>query len=219
MGTSGEETTTEDNSPNANFDKFMLAEYTNIAQAYFNMVSTISSFFQYYVLIISFLISAPLSAAAAFLKPDTLIKTTHLIASVASDHKVALLIIVGSLYGALLSMTMYLMNLRFDAILYARTVNGIRNYFFDNCTEPPTGGHANYLVLPRSTKVPPYFEWNYGLFVLATMAILNSLVIGAGLWVCAHIKMMPYLVALIVAVLGFLAHFFVYWRLTIHRES
>lgn len=49
------------------FEDFLLAEYTNIVQAHFKSIETISSFFRYYLLIMSI----PLTAAALIIKSST----------------------------------------------------------------------------------------------------------------------------------------------------
>ena len=53
------------------FEKFLISEYQNLAQAHFKTIDTISEFFKQYILIVSL----PVSAAVVFFKPAEIYKT------------------------------------------------------------------------------------------------------------------------------------------------
>jgi hypothetical protein len=99
------------------FDEFMTAEYSNISQAHFNTVESISEFFKAYIAIVSI----PISVAVIFLKPEELKKSGVLAVLIANPKLV--LIIVGLVVLVGWCVLAYIINLRCDALLYARTVN------------------------------------------------------------------------------------------------
>jgi hypothetical protein len=102
------------------FDDFLIAEYNNIAQAHFNTVTSISEFFKHYLVIVSL----PVSIAVIFLKPEELKKAGVVDFLLMQPLIPAISLTVVSVLG--LCVLGYIINLRCDAILYARTVNGIR---------------------------------------------------------------------------------------------
>lgn len=148
-------------------EDFLLAEYNNIAQAHFKTMETISTFFKQYLLIVSL----PLSILAITEK-----------AGISMPHRAGLLLgIVISLVG--ICVFGYMVNLRFDALLYARTINGLRQYFFDKSGMEYSDEIA-FRALPRTTQQPRYIEWKYFGFVTFTFILLNTSYLIAGLWYC-----------------------------------
>jgi hypothetical protein len=145
------------------FEKFLLKEYDNIAQAHFNTTATISTFFRYYLLIISF----PLTALTIL---------TKTVESASSYIPSASMLVWLSIFlcAVGLSIMGYILNLRFDAILYARQVNGIRDIFWKKSDLPPDL-EAKTRVLPRSTDLPKYYETQYFFCVVIAFFLLDSL--------------------------------------------
>lgn len=160
------------------FEEFLLAEYNNIAQAHFNTVTSISEFFKHYIVIVSL----PISVAVIFLKPSE--PETSSILDVYPLLLPILLVLV-TLVG--LTVLGYVVNLRFDAILYARTVNGIRKYFSESSGHS-TDEEARFLVLPTSTHFPLYIESGYFLFVVLTFAIVGTAYFFGGLYLYWQLK-------------------------------
>src|SRR5258705_463144 len=106
------------------FETFLLAEYNNIANAHFNTVDSIANFMKNYIVIASvpfFIIGAVLGAKQS---PDS-----ALLASMTKNPWVPFTLMVGLAVVGLCVLG-YIINIRCDAILYARVVNGIRRYFY-----------------------------------------------------------------------------------------
>ena len=158
---------------NASFQQFMLSEYDNIAQAHFNTVNNISNFFRYYLLIIT--IPIPL-IALSFQNMDT---------SFLSKIKdsIQLFICYGTLTISLIGfcVLIYIINLRFDALLYARTVNGIRKYFY-NLSDLNTSHELKIRILPTVVSAPAYLEWRFFYSVVLALSVANSLYLTAFLF-------------------------------------
>jgi uncharacterized HAD superfamily protein len=152
------------------FEEFLRAEYTNIAQAHFNTSQSISEFFKAYIA----LVSLPISAAVIFLKPKELRESGILDVLLAHPGLVAAGLGGVTLIGLLV--LGYVVNLRCDAVLYARTVNGIRKFFYD-AGPLDLETEQRYRVLPKRTQTPRYWESYYFLFVVLAFAG-----VGTGYW-------------------------------------
>jgi hypothetical protein len=141
------------------YEEFLIAEYNNIAHAHFNTVTSISEFFKHYLVIVSL----PVSVAVLFLKPAEL----KAIADFLDRHPLfpAIALTVVTVLG--LCVLGYVINLRCDAILYARTVNGIRKYFSES-SGLTVDQDVRFRVLPKSAHLPHYIEGPYFLFVVLT---------------------------------------------------
>ena len=153
---------------NASFQTFLISEYNNIAEAHFTTVNTISSFFRYFLLIIT--IPIPI---VVFLfhqlenqKAEGTQSVINSYASLASIGSITIFI-VG------LCVVIYIINLRFDALLYARTVNGVRRYFYD-LSETDIFGLNKIKVLPVTVSMPLYREWRYFYPVILALSVING---------------------------------------------
>ncbi len=151
------------------FEDYMLKEYENIAQAHFTTIDTISSFFRYYLLIMG--VPFTLYAVILGLSPQMGQIIYPLLALT------AVVSVVISIVGYLV--TLYIVNLRMDVVLYARTVNGIRKHFYDE-SKSDIGSKLRLRVLPQTPTLPGYFEF-YFLPVVISFAIFNSIYILIGL--------------------------------------
>ena len=89
----------------------------------------------------------------------------------------AVVSVVISLVGYLVSL--YIVYLRMDVILYARTVNGIRKHFYDEA-KIDLPSKLRLRVLPQTPSLPSYFE-SYFLPVVFSFAILNTVYFLIGL--------------------------------------
>jgi len=128
-----------------NFKNFLLSEYSNIAQAHFKSIESISSFFRYYLLIMSI----PISVFIIITKnqKDGSLNVTNF-----NSEILSLILLVISIAG--IGVFCYIMNLRFDVVLYARVVNGIRKFFFDKYKED-LNFKLRLRVLPQNPQMPP----------------------------------------------------------------
>jgi len=157
------------------FEEFLLAEYQNLAQGHFNSINTISEFFKQYILIASL----PISAAVVFLKPSEL--STSGIWGYLKHHSIATLVPFLLIAAAGLCVLGYMINLRLDAILYARSINGLRKYFYET-SALQIENELRFRVLPTSIDFPKYIEARYFVFVVLTFAIIGTAYFYAGLY-------------------------------------
>ncbi len=157
----------------------MLAEYNNIANAHFNTVDSIANFMKNYIVIASvpfFVIGVLLSAKQS---PDNALLT-----AVTQNPFIPGVLMIGlSIVG--LCVLGYVINIRCDAILYARVVNGIRNYFYRRAELDPSS-ERSIRVLPTDIELPPYFEPTYFGFVVAVFAIIGAAYFWVGLYYLDH---------------------------------
>jgi uncharacterized HAD superfamily protein len=197
-------------------DDFLLAEYSSITQAYFNTTTTIATFFRNYLLIVGLPVPVLGFLLTQFTKAGGTLPPIP-------DEIAFLIPLIGCVIGVLgLCVMVFIVNLRLDAILYARTVNGIRKRFYDESglTYPD---ELRIRVLPRSVYQPRYFEWRYFLSVVAVFGLLNTLypVLGWS-WYLHHLGATVAQVAWTcvgIAVVWLAVHVVVYWVLTRHRET
>lgn len=159
------------------FNQFQIEEYKNISTAHHETIKQYTSFFNYYLLIL---------AAPAIL--ITIIKTSDfnlskfLTAGLPKEYYLisffALLLI--SLIGFCLAC--FLINLRHDAVLYARTVNGVRKYFYDKIDKPYLEKNK-YKVLPTNVGIPNYLEGQIFFPIIITFSLINSFFFLFGFWI------------------------------------
>jgi len=170
--------TSTDASQSANggaFTEFLKTEYNNIATAHFNSNTTITQFFQFYLLIVGI----PISVAGVVLKfwGDTFDVGKILASSLGGlVPAVAGVVAVVGLF-----MLAYLVNLRLDAIQYARVVNGIRQYFY-NISGIDLRSELAIRALPRTTTQPRFLEWRFFGCVVAAFALLDALYFWVFCW-------------------------------------
>ena len=158
---------TEGTSGRKGLDRFLLAEYNNLAQAHFKMVDTISEFFKHYLTVVSI----PTAAIAIVLNVPAGYRT---VIGLSTANAVALsaLLVAVALVGSML--LWYVINLRMDALLYARAINGIRKHFYDHDTVTSVPDKLLMRALPQSPQVPNYREFRYFGSVVMVFALLNS---------------------------------------------
>jgi hypothetical protein len=149
------------------FHDFLLAEYNNIAQAHFKTVDSLSSFINHYVLIAS----VPVSILVVALNLDQTKAGSVMSFLLAEPLLPAVFLSVIAFVG--LMILAYVTNVRCDAILYARTVNGIRRHFFET-SELSLQDELQLRSLPRTNSLPRYVEPTYFLFVALTFAVIGT---------------------------------------------
>jgi uncharacterized HAD superfamily protein len=151
------------------FEDYLLTEYENIAEAHFKTIEAISSFFRYYLIIMG--VPFALYSAIIGLSPQMsqFIYPLTILAGVVS--------LAISIVGFLV--IIYIMNLRMDVILYARTVNGIRKHFYDKA-DLDISSKLNLRTLPQTPSLPAYFERLFFLPVVISFAVFNTLYLLLG---------------------------------------
>jgi uncharacterized HAD superfamily protein len=153
------------------FDRYLLEEYQHLADAHFRSIGAISAFFRYYLVIMAL----PVSLVGVFIG---ILPNVHVLPDLATiATSLAIVSIIISIVGYFVML--YVINLRLDVILYARAVNGIRKYFYD---QGPLELSYKFRmrVLPQSPSLPPYRERSYFGPVILTFAFFNSAYLIAG---------------------------------------
>jgi len=189
------------------FKNFLLSEYSNIAQAHFKSIETISTFFRYYLLIMSI----PLSAIAIISQIGS---DKVQLTSFVNQYKLPISIILFCISLIGLGVFCYIVNLRLDVVLYARVVNGIRKFFYDEFDED-INLKSRWRTLPQSPQFPPYFERSFFLPVVFVFGIMNSLYFLFGNYVINYAY--PNWIG-IATTLYFSLHFLIYGWYSQHRE-
>lgn len=151
---------------NLHFEEFLKNEYANISQAHFKSIDTISSFFRYYLIIMT----VPITAAVALYKFFQTNQNTAII-DASYTLPVSLMFILIFFIGV--GMCAHIINLRLDCILYARTINGIRKLYYD-AADINLNDKIRYRVLPQSPFLPSYHEKSYFWPVIFVFGIINS---------------------------------------------
>ena len=159
---------------NKDLTDFLLTEYENIAKAFFNSYDIGARWVKYYLTILA----VPFSFIALIYhsKPEQF-DLFDLSTSIA-----VLLFVVGVVN---IFVSYIVMDLKLDNVLYARTVNGIRQYFVDQGIKNGEW-EANklintYIVLPTETDKPRFLTLSSGSFIQAALMILiNALYVSAG---------------------------------------
>jgi uncharacterized HAD superfamily protein len=201
-------------------EEFLLAEYSSIAQAYFNTISTIATFFRNYLVIVGLPIPILSFVLTQLSKPSTPGQNNPLYISPELTYLVPL---TGGLIWALgFCLMLYVVNLRLDALLYARTVNGLRKYFYDKSPiDYPK--ELQMRVLPRTPTQPRYWEPWYFLAVIFVFALLNTIypIIGIS-WYVANLQqhiLEQWPCTILLPTVLFCLHFAAYLYLTHYRET
>lgn len=111
----------------------------------------------------------------------------------------------------------YVIALHHDAVLYARTVNGIRAYFVARATDEEKKSIVR--VLPTDPNYPKFGGGTFG-YVVMTFATVNTGYIFAAVWAYFELRGWPSTCAAVITlvlVLG--AHLVLYDRLTRRQVS
>ncbi len=156
------------------FETFQKEEYAHIAQAHFKTNESISSFFKYYLVVAALPVSA-LAAYVSGMQKNLPMASSGGVAGPAGlsgDPKIMLawLSLMVGVVG--LCLCLYLIQLRFDVLLYARQVNLIRRFFYDRA-DGPMDYKSNLRLLPVSANAPRYFEL-YFLPVIFAFAVVDA---------------------------------------------
>lgn len=144
------------------FKEYIQLEYKTMADAHFNVSQRVTSFFQYILVIYS----APL-----------IILTDR--ASIPSSLK-GLVFTTISIIG--LFICFYISQLRFESLLYARSLNGMRRYYHEKISHLDHENLINYGVLPIQIQKPSFYDNNQFFWIVAALAVINSAYLLLGLY-------------------------------------
>lgn len=147
-------------------DDFMLKEYESIASAHFDSQAGLRQQFRFYLIIAA----VPVTVLGLAFKdrPEKEIETLTFFSLPTLLTTVFLAIAV---LGFLLLLSM--IHTALDATMYARTVNGVRNYF----VERANGLGRNiekYLVMPFDKKRPKYFHVRAFFWQVTLISAVNT---------------------------------------------
>ncbi|ADQ78733.1 hypothetical protein Palpr_0575 [Paludibacter propionicigenes WB4] len=151
----------------SNFYKFQLDEYKNLSNCHFESVKQVSLFFRYYLLIL---------AAPVFLL--TLLSDNGKgLTDLFTGLKPKIYYDVAFFYFSAISIIgffilLYIVNLRHDALLYARAVNKVRRYFYEK-SNLSFKEYMNYQELPTTSSKPKYYEKTFFFPLLIVFALIN----------------------------------------------
>jgi hypothetical protein len=217
MSTIAEDPATQQSCGTTLADGFLVHEYDSIAQAHFNTVDSISAFFRHYLLVIS--LPSPLLALAGTLWASSRLSDAPILGPLDGTVVVASGLAAFGVSAVGLCVMGYVCNLRFDAVLYARTLNGIRAHFVGRV---PDSELRELIVLPMSTTFPSYAEWTHFAWVVGAFAIIDTGYVGFGCWLLSqsggwlgHL----HCAGPLFCAAFFATHFLVYSRLAGHREK
>jgi uncharacterized HAD superfamily protein len=157
------------------FESFLLAEYTNIAQAHFNTVDSLANFVKHYL----FIASTPIYLLVIFADLTDINKSTAL--KFFSANPEVPVFVATAIWLIGFCVLGYLVNIRCDTLLYARTVNGIRNYFYNNAGVPLLR-EVQMRTLPKSIHLPEYREPGYFFFVVLMFALIATTYVGCAFY-------------------------------------
>jgi len=151
---------------NAEFQEYLKAEYRHIAEAHFRTIEAISSFFRYYLLIMSL----PITLIALFISLSS--RTDELLTLISNlSPLLSAILFVISLVG--FGVLLHVISLRMDVVLYARTINAIRKHFYDQA-DMDINAKLRTRILPQTPYQPPYMEHRYFLPVVLSFALFNT---------------------------------------------
>lgn len=187
---------------------FYLKEYEVLSQAHFQASQRITTFFQYALII--------LAAPIAVFELVTNLFPQNNSSSTFFDQPLAICICIGiGLVG--LFIVLYLGQLRSEVLMYARSVNTIRKFFYDN---QDLGKDRNllsddYFVLLHQQKKPRYWDGEQFVFIIFALGAMNTLYFGFAMYQIGLLN------AYLLTTCGvfYALHFGLYYFLTCLSES
>ncbi len=161
------------------FEEFQIEEYKNISNAHFETNKQIGIFFRYFLIIVS----APALIFIWFGKEHENFLSELLNGNnIYNNLFIGFFIVFIAIIGFFASF--YLVGLKLDSILYARTVNGVRKYFYYKAL---IKYEEYFRVLPKQTNIPNYYDnHTFGVLFYA-VAIINSAYFALGTRIIASV--------------------------------
>lgn len=158
-------------------NEFQIEEYKNISNAHFETNKQIGIFFRYFLIIAS----APAVIFIWFGKNNDFLYDLLIGKEKLTNLFVGFFLLIVAVIGILSSF--YLISLKLDSILYARTVNGVRKYFY----QCKIKFEEHFRVLPKQTNQPKYRETHTFGIIVVTLALINSLYLAVGTRIIASV--------------------------------
>lgn len=143
-------------------DSIFQKEYEKIVDAHFNSSERVTTFFSHLLLVYGV--------------PIFILQYAN---NIDADVKAYILITIA---GIGFFVCTYLIRLRMESILYARTINGARRYYHDKNEKLNYNTLCRYNVLPMQIQKPAYFDTYQFIYIVITLAFINSGYFAAGLY-------------------------------------
>ena len=160
---------------------FLKSEYETIAKAHFDVSNRVSQFFQYLLIIYSaiFLLSTENPLTSMFFNAmNPTASINGLVPKQGSNLITTVLCISISMIGFIIML--YMCQLRNEALLYARHINGIRKIVYNHCKVDPIEVSKSS-ILPTQTSQPRFLDKMQFVYIVIVIAIINSLFLFMGL--------------------------------------
>jgi hypothetical protein len=186
-------------------DEFMLKEYESIAAAHFDSQDGLRQQFRFYLIIAA----VPLTVVGLVTKEQQAGQVQQ-IGAWDLPRLVGVVLVGIGMLGVLMLISM--MHTKFDATLYARTVNGIRNYFWSRAKTLGTDLDP-YLNMPRSLNEPSYFRLRAFFWQVILVSLINSAYLWFGMQTAFKTNLAPFFIVLFA-----LPQFLIYMFLSIARQ-
>lgn len=164
--------------------EFMLAEYQQIVAAFFDLCRQKDQMFRFYLIVIALPIPILTAFIGLGIRPAYGAKNmTEILAEMQPFINILKwMYIIIALAGFV--MALIIIELRLEALGYARTVNLIRKFFVDR-----NKNIEQYLALPTTYKLPKFFEqpmgWHFAvssmLFQVIFMGLIDSAFLAIGI--------------------------------------
>lgn len=167
---------------NKDLSEFLLAEYENVAKAFFNTYDIAARWFKYYLVVLA----VPFSFIALFYHNNT--EKFYIF-----NLPISIAILVAGVGIANIFVSYIIVDQKLDSILYARAVNGIRKYFVElgikNLDFASADDAKRYIVLPIETNKPNFIQYNSDLCIQAVfMSLMNAVYFSGGLVQIEYVK-------------------------------
>jgi hypothetical protein len=153
------------------FDDFFLKEYERISEAYFSTMNSISQFMRHYLAVASL----PPAIVVLFGRNDP----NNTIGTFLREHPTPLIVLLLGVSVLGLLLALYLIGLHHDAVLYARTVNGVRQHFV---AKLPADGPRPTMVLPIDQTRPSFMDTKLR-FIVGAFALVDGFYAGSAAYV------------------------------------
>jgi hypothetical protein len=155
-------------------DEFMLKEYESIAAAHFDSQAGLRQQFRFYLIVVA----VPLTVLGVALNRTSAGGSPRDLNLLSLPALVSWVFVGIGVLGFLLSLAM--IHTAFDAVLYARTVNGIRKYFCDRAKESNVDLEP-YLVMPTNREKPRYFHRRSFFYQSLLISFVNAAYVWIGI--------------------------------------
>lgn len=182
---------------------FMITEYDRISTAYFGLQNQVNEWFKSYLTVIGF----PITVLVAILR---LVPSEEEITLTSLPNILAGLLLIIALLG--LFITISIISMRMEMIMYARTINLVRRYFAVNNEKL-----LDYLALPKTDTKPGFYEKKDSLnWQISIMAIIDGALISV---VVVNLTKINQVLSILIGFVFCLLHWLIYRYIASRRTK